>query len=115
MAIHITPEMLEATYSLLRLTPPFRGWDLPEADHVEFQVTRQVNLRGEYLYKGGHIIRISARNHGTLHELTRTMAHEVCHLREKQLGVRMDVSHSRTFEKAADSVCKHHLFDRRAF
>ena len=34
----LTPEMLENAYEYLRVSPPFRAWNLPHADQVMFRV-----------------------------------------------------------------------------
>lgn len=114
--MHITPEIVEATYELLRLTPPFRGWRLPQADEVGFHVLRTKSICGDhYYYDGRHHIRISYKRHSTLRSLTETIAHEMVHMREHELGVRNDIAHGTVFHRLADQVCRHHSFDRGAF
>lgn len=118
MGLHITPEIMENTYELLRIsTPAFKK--LPHADEVEFQVVhmRKRQDQADHCYNGiRHIIRISLDKHKTLASLTMTMAHEMCHMREYQRGFRrVDVMHGRLFNSIANAVCRHHGFDRGQF
>lgn len=114
MALHVTPEILEATYELLRMTPPFRGWKLPHADEVAFSVLTTDELDGDYAFeKGRHHIRLSAAKHKTLHSVTATVAHEMCHMRDQINSVRSH--HGGSFKRMADAVCRWHGFDRGQF
>ena len=115
MGFPLTHEMLIATYELLRQTPPFRGWKLPPADEVSFHVLRTKDRCGDHVYENEHIIRISYAKHRTLRTLTETMAHEMCHMREFELGARADVAHGAAFKKLAKVVCRYHNFDEGAF
>lgn len=114
--MHVTPEIMEAVYRTLVLTPPFRGWKLPHADDVVFCVMRKHDTYGDHGFeKGRHVLRVSQRTHSTLSRLTETIAHEMVHMREHQLGVRKDIKHGQVFQRLADQVCRHHRFDRGAF
>lgn len=115
--LHITPEMMERTYELLRLTPPFRGWNLPHADEIEF---RAVNMRGQdqgYCQHLGthHCIALATNKHSTLHSLTLTIAHEMVHLRMEHAHPKDRAHHGARFKRYADMVCRHHTFDRGQF
>ena len=46
MALHLTPDILVGTYNLLRVTPPFRLWHLPEPEAISFVVGADPRLRG---------------------------------------------------------------------
>jgi len=111
----ITYEMLVATYELLRTTPPFKGWKLPPSDEVSFHVIRTKECYGDHCYAKRHTIRVSYARHKTLRLLIETMAHEMVHMREIQLGVRQDVAHGKEFRKLAKIVCSRHGFDEGAF
>lgn len=112
--IHATPEIVEAIYELLRLTPPFKGWRLPHADEVEFTILRTKDFEGDYhFHKGRHVIRISHHKHKTLAFLTMTIAHEMIHMRDQILGVKS--FHGKSFQRMADQVCRYHGFDRGQF
>jgi predicted SprT family Zn-dependent metalloprotease len=115
--LHLTPEMLEASYELLRQTPPFRRWKLPEPDEVAFRIIRSDTTRGTFhLDKGKPVISISSRCVGNIHSLNETMAHEMVHLYEDTVHkARGDVMHSSKFKALAKQVCKHHGFDELLF
>ncbi len=113
--LNLTPELMEATYELLRLTPPFKAWKLPEADAVAFHVIGSVHQADHCMVGDMHQIRISANKHKTLRALTETMAHEMIHCHEAQLKLRSDVAHGAKFQRFADRVCKIHGFDRGQF
>lgn len=117
MALHLTPAMLEASYELLRTTPPFRGWKLPHADDIQFVVSaRTGSTQGVYYwFKEQHILEINGRLVGSLEMLTRIMTHEMCHLRQQILGAPDRGEHGAMFQKLADQVCKWHPLDRRNF
>lgn len=118
MSIYIDIEMCAAVYDLLRLTPPYRSWKLPPADKVKFAITNSIIYRGQHsmLPSGKHKIELSQRNIGTLWELTRVMGHEMVHVHEENSrACRPDVEHSWQFKKWADSVCRWHVWDRKAF
>jgi len=107
MALHITPDLLERTYELLRHTRPFRRWKLPEADDVEFHVTRHRDRFGDCTDGDPYTIRISSTKHDTLATVLETMAHEMCHMR--------DITHGKVFTRLAKQVCRHHGFDPKTF
>ena len=114
--LHMTPEIVEAAYELLRTTPPFKGWKLPEADDIEFHVCRIKGAQADHEYTHGrHVLRINALKHATLASLLSTLAHEMIHIREVNLRLRLDVAHGKAFHRMADSVCRHHGFDRGQF
>lgn len=117
VAVHITREVLHATYDRLLTTLPFRTMRLPVCDDVKFIVTRHQTKRGDYTYRNNwHELRVSQAVHETLHALDMTVAHEMCHMKEMVDGVwRADVAHSDYFCRLADRVCKVHLFDRGQF
>lgn len=117
MSIRVTNDLVEATYELLRMTRPFKGWRLPHSDSIVFSITRDRGTRGDFLVneKGEFVIRINDKYHHTLPELIKTVAHEMCHLHEQMYGIRKDVHHGAWYNSCADKVCKAHGFDRGAF
>lgn len=116
MGIKITLPTVEAVYELLRTTKPFAGWKLPSSGDIGFAIIRNRKDRGEfYVNNGVPYIGVSDVYHQTLDELMRTVAHEMCHLREQLHGTRKDIHHGAYFNKSADAVCKAHQFDRGAF
>jgi hypothetical protein len=117
VAVHITREVLRATYALLLTTLPFRGWRLPAPEDVKFILTKNLKDRGDFRVGNGKAeLRVSQMVHETLHSLTMTVAHEMCHMKEwEDMVWREDVAHSDYFCRLADRVCKVHLFDRGQF
>lgn len=116
MSLHLTPAMLESAYELLRQTPPFRRWKLPHPDDLEFRATPLVdNDQGELRKKsdGSYCITVNPNRHKTLWATIMTLAHEMAHIRQEQLGRRDH--HGASFQKLADQICAHHVFDRGQF
>lgn len=114
----LTPAMLEHTYDLLRVTPPFIRWKLPSSEDVQFHVINAPDVRGRFFISGAGIpvIEISDACVGGLDSLAQTMAHEMVHLYEDvKLGSRCDVSHSAKFKRLAKLVCRHHTWDEKMF
>lgn len=118
--MHITPDMVERTYELLRTTLPFRRWGLAHPDQLEFRVSLHVDRFGHYDNKENkpgryHDITISARHVTTLDVLVRVVAHEMVHQRLQQLKLRGWWQHGPRFQRLAKIVCQRHGFDREAF
>lgn len=115
--LHPTPDMLEAIYELLRMTPPFRGWKLPHADDVEFHVRKMKGqTQADCCWNGNrHVIRIASNKHATLAATIATMAHEMVHLHLDRAYPNDRAHHGRRFNRLADLVCKRHTFDRGQF
>ncbi len=128
MALHLTPRLLEATYELVRATPPFNRWRLPPADEVEFRVkelghTRSGKIlalhRALYPRKSiRHIISIDpTRRKVAL--LVEDMAHEMVHLYQrrhldKKVG-HCTAAHGTHFKRLAAQVCRTHGWDVATF
>ena len=113
MSLTITRAMLVAAYELLRTTPPFRGWNLPDAGAVEFAVLRDRTTYGDC---DGETIRVSSSCHGHLRTLLATVAHEMIHLH--QMRNRLETSnteHNADFRRRAARVCRLHGFDPKIF
>lgn len=109
--------MLEATYELLRTTPPFRGWKLPPADEVEFHLMRFNDRGADYERKpnGTHCIRVNEKWCGNLTLLLRYMAHEMVHLHHGTICPSDSAHHGTWFKKLAATVCRHHHLDPKSF
>lgn len=122
MTLHLTPEILERGYELLRATPPFKRWKLPHADNVELFVTmhrdRNGHFRGLDHRKPGPYeepeIAVSLRNVKTCPELLAVLAHEMIHMRLDILKS-PDYAHGPKFQRLAASVCRIHGFDQKVF
>lgn len=118
MSLHLTPMMLEASYELLRTTPPFNKWKLPEADDVEFHVHRVPGCYGDLRINHAsktYIIRMSFKHLRDVTHMLATMAHEMCHMRQHLLEPNRPVAHGPKFKRLAAQVCRHHGFDAATF
>ena len=118
MALHLTPDMLEAAYEFLRTTPPFCRWKLPHADEIKFVVTRDPMSRGYHIRHGdgSDTIAVSVRWVGHTATVLAVMAHEMIHLQQHIKGSwTRKVMHNAEFMRLADRVCRHHGFDRQVF
>lgn len=113
--VHITPEMVEAAYELLRRTPPFSRWGLPHPDKVEFRVHYWLpGAAADYeLRENRHIIRVSAARHTQLSSLLTSVAHELCHLRQALRGEH--IGHGASFRRYAAQACRRHGWDIGVF
>lgn len=123
MALHLTPALLEAAYELLRTTPPFKRWKLPHADAVEFHVFKARHRRHMADYEwfavngkaSGHRIRIAVhKDHRLLTGVVASMAHEMCHMRQRLMGTDY-ASHGRVFKRLAAQVCRAHGWQLDSF
>lgn len=116
--LHMTPDMLEASYRLLLTSLPFRRWRLPHPDRIEFCVTPHKDRIAHHRaycapQLGDHEIGISAHHVRDLHALNQAMAHEMVHIRQDQLGMRDQ--HGAGFTRLAALVCRRHGFDLAKF
>jgi len=113
MSITITKDTLMAAYELLRTTPPFLGWKLPDAGEIDFAV-----LRGRTTYGDcdGETIRASSGCNGHLPTLLATVAHEMIHLHQMRRRLETPkTEHNADFRKRAARVCRLHGFDPKVF
>jgi len=113
--LHLTPEILESCYELLRTTPPFRGWKLPHADDVKFVVSRNRDTCAHCEPGTNFTLTVSQHLHSQLCTLLVTLAHEMIHIHEYMIGVRGDIQHGADFKRLAKQVCRYHGFDSKAF
>lgn len=113
MSITITKPMLIAAYELLRTTPPFTGWKLPDAGEIDFAVVRD---RATYGDCDGEMLRVSSSRHGHLQTLLATVAHEMIHLHQMRRRLETpNTQHNADFRKRATRVCRLHGFDPKVF
>ena len=113
MSVPITKATIIAAYELLRTTPPFLGWKLPDAGEFDFEVLRGRKNFGDC---DGEKIRISSEMHGQLGTLLATVAHEMIHLH--QMRTRLETAnteHNADWHKRATRVCRLHGWDRKTF
>ncbi len=114
----LTPEMLRAGYDFLCATAPFKSWNLPDGEDINFVVIkgRDTDARIWFENKRPHIGISSARNGHTITVLS-SIAHEVIHLHEDRCKIRHRGAnhHSLAFRKWAAEVCAIHGFDPKLF
>lgn len=120
MSLSLNPDMLAAAYEFLRASPPFRGWRpaLPDAETVEFHITRSQALRGRWCVadSGAHRIEISCSTVGHSETLIRTVAHEMIHLYQREAGTETpNAMHNAEFHRLKRLVCLGHGWDPRSF
>jgi hypothetical protein len=118
MTLRLTPTILESAYELLRATPPFNKWSLPDADGVEFHVVVFDNAYGDHLAQSNGIprIRICNKKCNRLADLVLTMAHEMTHLYQRRTdGHRESAPHGPKFQRLAKNVCRAHGYDFKNF
>lgn len=120
MAIHITPEMVEAVYNLLKTMPPFKRWGLPSSNKVEWIITRNKTYMGRctsYSHTDQKFtLEISMVKCTNTQTLVETVAHEMIHMRQRIVrGFRTELGHGKDFQKMADQVCRKHGFNRDYF
>src|SRR5580698_698382 len=104
--LHLTPEALENAYEYLRITLPFRRWDLPHADNMVFRV---MGARDRYGHFKGRIkdnrdlneIGVSQRKVHSTQMLMTTMAHEMIHLHQHEKGGSTRNAHNAHFHRLA--------------
>jgi hypothetical protein len=118
----LTPDILRAAYMYLDATPPFNGWNLPDAEDVEFVVTKTKKEQGCcHCFKTldglttRFMIEISTTYHKYTLSLLGTMAHEMVHLHEFMVGFNKYRMHGKVFKALAKEVCDAHGFDPGQF
>lgn len=113
----LTVPLLRAAYTMLRETEPFSGWRLPHADEVEFEVGGTGRHFGDHtlLRSGKHRIRVSEKMHDRLSGVLETLAHEICHMRQRRSEKRRSAIHGKRFRQLADQVCAAHREFNRAY
>jgi hypothetical protein len=92
----VTPQTVQAIYEMLIQVPPFNRWNLPPSKDVNFEVINDQNCYGEYEPEP-HTIRISSAKLSFIDHLTRTMAHELIHLRLYTKGSKSWDKHDKAF------------------
>ena len=119
MSLPLNREVCAGMYDYLRTTAPFRDWNLPESDGVQFPIIRDPKKRGHYRrdrYDRPEIA-ISSRSIGHTLSLAMVTGHEMIHFHEDLIGIlwKVRAEHSPYFIKQAAAVCKFHGFDPKLF
>ena len=120
MTLPLTPDMLEAAYNYLKVTPPFNRWKLPDTDDVSFKLSKSQKEFANYQWDGkNHTITVSILSVGHTATLLQYMAHEVIHMFLEEKGLESKTGgpdvHNLHFKKFALQVCGYHGFDPKAF
>jgi hypothetical protein len=105
----VTAHHIAAAYTMLREFPPFRGWRLPPATEVHFEVIEGEDFGHYNDHEGRHAIGINADKVLTLRGLIYTVAHEMTHMRQELTGKRpgtKDDQHNKAFNRMGQTVCR---------
>lgn len=116
MTLRLTPEILRGAYDFMRITPPFRGWKLPDGDDVEFYVGRKSTHLAEYEpgETAEHRIALHETGVGYTQTMIELLAHEMVHLSLADTK-HAKVEHGAEFKRRARLVCRSHGFDPKRF
>lgn len=119
MTLRLTPDALEGAYNFLKLVGPFSKWKLPDADDLEFRVTRHKDRFGHFDDRDGKFpfpnISISSVYVKGCHSLIETMAHELVHVSLFIAGDGGWENHGKSFQARARQVCDAMGFDLDTF
>lgn len=114
MTLALTPAHVEAAYECLRAFEPFDRLELPEAESVEFVVSRHRDRAGDHRHTGvDHRITVSSYWIGSIDQLMQTVAHEMIHLVQHERKQRR--THGAEFKRLAEMICDTCGWDRKAF
>lgn len=100
----LSAAILAQAYTGLSLLPPFSGWRIPAAEHVNFRITKSSMVYGTY-DADPHEITISRTMCLTPADLVQTMAHEMVHIALERKGAKDHADHDASFREAAQEVC----------
>lgn len=115
---HVTPALVEGCYEMLRRSYPFRGWNLPDGDAVEFRVLPMATKHGTMDYSKSGLFRMEIdAGMKLMFTLVTTTAHEMVHMRQYIVKRRWvpSVGHGIDFKRLARQVCDHHGFNHKEF
>lgn len=111
-SLHMTPHLIRASYDMLRVTPPFSRWGLPEGETVVFSAKPGRDWAGMFDEQPLKIS-VATNQCGQLATLFPLLAHEMVHLRQHLVGDK--TTHGKLFHQLAARVCRHHGWDLKAF
>jgi len=111
----LTPLTMQIAYDFLCCTSPFRDWDLPGSEDVDFVV---IQTKAEFgrckKIKGRYRIEVSSVRHSRTVHWLETLAHEICHIRQDMIEPSTP-HHGTLFQELARQVCHQHGFDPCTF
>jgi hypothetical protein len=115
----VTPKRVRAVYALLQHVPPFERWSLPPVGNIKFEILHGPDT-GEYSvdWNDRATIAVNADTNLSLAQMVETVAHEMVHLRQDQLGRLPEVrteKHNAEFRRLARLVCRDLGFDVQRF
>lgn len=112
----ITPEKVQAVYTMLLSLEPFCNWSLPAAKSITFAVAPLTGRRGDWC-PISKTLRVSTHCITTFLGLVGVVAHEMCHLRQTLMRRDPEANggHNKEFERMAGQICKEFPFDSGHF
>lgn len=116
--LHLTREILAGVYDALRVCQPFRGWKMPPASEIKFEVSRSTTEEGHYtryVRTDRHFISVSGALIGRYQALVEVMAHEMIHLHQAVVRKETSAQHNADFRRKAKRVCAVLGFDPHLF
>lgn len=114
--MNVTPKVLKSSYFHLRELKPFNRWYLPEASEVSFGILTGTD-HAVYMLDRKHRIEVNADTHTTHEQILMSVAHEMIHLRQNELG-RLPVTrnpHNADFRRMARQICHEFGWDVQIF
>lgn len=112
--MHLTPEIIAASYEYLRHTPPANRWKLPPSDELAIKVLSTRERMGHVRDNRPIELAVSCKRVSFTSTLMATVAHEVCHIRAYAQGAK-GCGHGYLWQRAAAQMCRAHGFDPREF
>lgn len=120
MTLPLTPETLRAAYDYLATTPPYKRWNLPSAEDIQFKVVKDPHNAAWHTCWGRgkrrkHKIAVSSRCVGHTISVLGAVGHEIVHLYLDLTGQGKGGEHNAAFKHYAKQICRYHGFDVKAF
>lgn len=113
----LTPDALEGAYNFWRELKPFKGKKMPEADDLEFRVTRHNDRYSHFEYNCGAFpnLSVSEKRVRSLDDLMGAMAHEAIHIYQWKNGSAGRSQHNQEFWRMARQICRIYNFEIKEF
>ncbi len=118
--MQLTPDILRAAYNYLSETEPFNGWNLPDAEYVDFAVTKTRKRQGRcncHVDGQSRCYKLDVSQKYVTHtaSLMLILAHEMIHVHEFEAKLMERRHHGKVFWALAKEVCDAHGFDLGQF
>lgn len=90
---------------------------MPDADDLEFRITRHADRYSHFEYNCGAFpnLSVSERHVKTLPELIAAMGHEAIHIYQWKNGTGSRAEHNTEFKRISKQICKTYGFDLDKF